>query len=92
ADGFGKLAILRFATFNCEMLIPEPQNPKEVDEDFEKMMSILKEDHIKRKIMIQTLEYVSNWYTGLLNTKSAKIYIKKNWLFNEKIAKELKSI
>ncbi|MCX6809366.1 MAG: HD domain-containing protein, partial [Candidatus Berkelbacteria bacterium] len=46
ADGFGKLAILRFATFNCEMLIPEPQNPKEVDEDFEKMMSILKEDHI----------------------------------------------
>lgn len=89
ADGFGKFAILRFANFNCEIDIPEPENNE--DELFEEVRQILKTDKAKRERMIETLEYVFGWVDDLANTESLRKYIADGYEFNRNFCEELKS-
>lgn len=91
SDGFGKFAVLRFANFNCEIDISEPQSEKKVDESITKVKDIFKRDSIKRQRMVETLEYVFDWCDVLANTESLKRYIRENYDFNRKFLNELKS-
>jgi len=91
SDGFGKMALLRFAAFNCELPIKEPTNKKIFDREFSKMIKLLKIDKKARKRMIETLRYVAQWYEDLLNIDSAKKYLHKDYLFNINFLKQIES-
>lgn len=90
SDGFGKIAILRFAAFNCEIPIAEPKDGQEIEEKYLVVLDELKNNKSLREKMIHTLEYVEDWYDVLLNTRSAREYIKPQYSFNKNLISELK--
>lgn len=92
SNGFGPVAMLRFAFFNCEIPIEEPNSESDVHEKVEKLIEVLKADSGKRQRMIETLEYVNDWYDVLLNTKSAKNYIKEDHEYNQDFLESLKNL
>lgn len=90
ADGFGKIAILRFAVFNCEIEIPEPKDDADADRLLDEVRDVLKNNPQKRDRMIETLEYVFKWLDDLANTKSLKKYVEDGYKFNEEFYEEIK--
>jgi HD superfamily phosphodiesterase len=91
-DGYGKLAILRFVAFNCEIDIPEPKNSKEIDKLTDKAEKILIKDSAKRQRMIETLEFVFGWRDKLANTESFKKIITEGYAYNQEVCNKLKSL
>jgi uncharacterized protein len=92
ADGFSKFAILRFAAFNCQMPIPEPQNEEEINSLYEKVKFDLRNDPDRKAKMLHTLDYVFGWYDTLLNTGSAREYLADGYKFLKKFYEEIKSV
>lgn len=89
SSGFGPMAILRFASFNCELPIDEPKNDDDVKDKVEQVIAILRDDPGKRQRMIETLRYVSDWYDVLLNTMSAREYLKEGYEYNKNFIRRI---
>ncbi len=89
-DGFGKIGILRAATFNCEIKTHKPESEEDLDSEIEKVKEILKNDEVLRQRMITTLNYVFGWVDVLANTRSLKKYIAQDYEYNKKFLEEIK--
>jgi len=91
SSGFGKQAILRFAAFNCQLEFGSPTEDN-LDEKFAWVERKLKKDAVVRQRMIEVLKYALKWYDVLLNTKSAKEYIKERYSLNKKFFEKLEKM
>lgn len=91
ADGFGKMAILRFASFNCQLPIHEPKSDLDANGEFERLKEILKQKKDCRDRMLHTLEYVFGWVDNLANTESLKKYVADGYEFNKKFFDEIEN-
>lgn len=88
-DGFGKIAILRFAAFSCEMPVSEPKTQEDIDRKLKEIKEIFKKRKDLRDRMINTLKYAFNWVDKLANTESVKNYVKEGYKFNKKFLEEI---
>jgi len=90
-DGFGKLAMLRFASFNCEMPVEEPQTDEDIDRELGEIKEMFKRHKKLCDKMVGILEYAFGWIDELANTESVKDYIKEGYEFNKKFLEEIES-
>jgi len=88
-DGFGKLAILRFAVFNCGMDLSQPKTQKDIDKSFEDVKKKLRANSVYRNRMIEVLKNVFDWVDVLANTRSLKKYVAEGYDFNKKFLEEI---
>jgi HD superfamily phosphodiesterase len=89
SDGFRPLSILRAAAFNLQMGNPEPKNAEEIKEQVDQIFARLKKEENLRQQMIDTLDFMLEWYTKLLNTETAKRINKKGYEEVKKYRNEL---
>lgn len=89
SDGFGKLAILRFAVFNCAIKMSEPKSQDEIDSEFERVKKVLRKNKDYRSRMIATLKNVFEWVDDLANTSSLKKYVGHGYDFNKKFLEDI---
>jgi len=92
SDGFNKFAILRFGCFNCQIPMCKPKNDLEIDQQYKRIIKIMKQDQSVRQMMIRTLKHVSRWYDVLLNTESARIYLKDGYNSNNALLQKLEAL
>jgi HD superfamily phosphodiesterase len=91
SDGFNKFSILRMAHFNLGIEMSEPDGEREIEENFNLITEKIKQDPKLSKKMIDTLDFVIDWYEELLNTKTAKILLKSGYGFVKKYRKSLQA-
>jgi HD superfamily phosphodiesterase len=82
-DGLGRWGVIRTAVFNARIDgIAPPLNDAEIDRVHEKILRVVSTDEDKRQMMIRATEFTLAWYDELLNTQSAKEYLKADREFS----------
>jgi HD superfamily phosphodiesterase len=89
-DGLGRWGVIRLAVFNARIdEIAPPLNDAEIELAHEKILQIISTDEDKRQMMIRATKFTIAWYDELLNTKSAREYLKADWEFSKEFLQKI---
>lgn len=91
-DGLGKWGAVRMASFNGQLLIAEPKNEEELELALSRCFELFPGDEAARKRTYDGVTYALDWYETLLNTESAKEYLKEDYLFSKNFLEKIKKI
>ncbi|MDH4358851.1 MAG: HD domain-containing protein [Candidatus Berkelbacteria bacterium] len=90
-DGIGRFGAARLAAFNAEMPITGSEARSDPDKVLEKILKFASNNKNQRDKLITAMRFVVEWY-DLLNTKSAKELLKKDWEFSKKYLQKLEEL
>jgi len=89
-NGLGKWGVIRAMAFNLEMNIPKPSE-KELDAAIDKNFKVIKKDPKLIRKFIENTDFSMTWYSELLNTRSAREYLKEDYLYTKKLHEQARN-